>query len=145
MIGGLDFKQVHALISQIRPLNKYFRGIITDFHQSMLQGSAGFWIYYIESEPIGHYICIFEKQSGDIYIFDSFAQPPSYYGLYIESKTNEFPIQLDTSQNCGIFCLFFAFHSTYLPPSTVVDRFFQKNNYQFNEKVVKSWLVNFVA
>jgi len=140
----MDFKQINECVSQIYPLRKYFRGIITEFHPAMRKGTMGFWIYFIPSTKMGHYICIFENFDGKLFIFDSFAQPPSEYGLYIQANCNKFAIQSDSSQNCGYFCLFFAYHSTFFPPTTVINRYFRKNSFRFNEKVVQSWLMNFL-
>jgi len=140
----MDFQQVNGLVASIYPLRKYFRGIITEFHQSMVQDSIGFWIYYIQSKPIGHYICIFE-QNTKIFVFDSFGLDPTQYGLYIEGDYNNIPIQSDTSKNCGKFCLFFAFHSLFFPPHTVVSRYFQPKHYRFNEIILKSWLMKFLS
>lgn len=131
----MDFKQMHQLVSRIYPLSRYFRGIITDFHSSMLQGEVGFWICFIPSLPIGHYICIFEMHNGTPFIFDSFAEQALY------NQTNQYAVQSDSSQNCGLFCLFFAFHALFIPPHTVINRYFSPTNFHYNEKVVKSWLI----
>ena len=136
---------MHQLINNIFPLKHHFRGIIFEFHPSMKKGKNGFWIYFAPNEPVGHYLCLVECRD-KIYFFDPLGEAPDSYGLFIECKFVPFRIQSEISQNCGLFCLFFAYHALFLPNyKAVITRYFSESSFRFNEKVVKSWLVSVLS
>ena len=60
--------------------------------------------------PGEHWLAIFVEES-HVEVFDSFGQPPTYYGLRFNVPCffNDRPLQDRNSTSCGLFALFFLF------------------------------------
>jgi hypothetical protein len=97
------------------------------------------------SKSGGHWLALFYDKNGSAYFFDSYGNDPSYYRLrdFIQKSSttwtyNKQRIQ-GSSEYCGLYSILFLLFKARNNERDFFKQF-KKNNFDFNDKLIKSLL-----
>lgn len=89
-----------------------------------------------------HWVAYFISLPNVIEFFDSFGKTPDYYHFKLKTNLiNTEQVQSDNSDFCGQFCIYYLVQRSLRSPLSFILCRFSKSNFQFNDNLVKSFIL----
>ena len=137
----MDTDELYEILTSDPITDTYLRGVIP---ADVIPKEVNVYpsLYIVNTDPSykpgRHWLAIYFTSNQCKEFFDSFGNPPTYYGEHFYSFINEnskqwiynrIPLQGLFGITCGHFCSFYAIHRCHgIPMSTIVNMF-SKNVY----------------
>lgn len=152
----MDSRQINKILSQDPSTAPAFKGVFPSDVIPPLQKNSAVVVNRDDSSlPGTHWLCMYVDASDNLEFFDSYGQPPSFYGDFIKDYVSKYSnvcwnsvsFQSPTSNVCGHYCIYFIVkrcqgHSLYsIVRNLSVNK---KNDFQMFQFVKKKYGVRMI-
>lgn len=113
----MDSLQIHRILSRDKHTLQFYKGVYPSDQIPILGKKSIIVVNIDDSSKLGsHWVTFYKEKDGELEFFDSYGQPPEFYGKNILKYASAFPtvlwnsksFQSPTSNVCGAYCVYFC-------------------------------------